>query len=300
MKNLRWLIGISLIMALTIPFMLLPRRLADTLGCRLGALLYLLLGKWRRLAINSIKSALPFLRSHADPGQRFDTPEQLARQVFINIGQLLSELSRMYHNRDQELLANVQFVGLENYFAAKERGKGLMFITAHSGNWELLALSFGARYDPVAVVGRQMDKLYVNRILEKMRCRFGNSVIYRDRASRELLEAFKKNRNVGLLVDQATDAANGLKCDFLGRPAWTTKLPVKLAMKTGAALVPIFIRREGDRHIVTIHPELPLSTEGSAEERLYRDTCRLNSYIDDYIIHYPDQWNWLYNRWKRT
>jgi KDO2-lipid IV(A) lauroyltransferase len=206
----------------------------------------------------------------------------------------------MYHNQDRELLADVKFVGLENYYAAKERGKGLMFITAHSGNWELLALSFGARYDPVAVVGRQMDRLYVNKILEKMRCRFGNSVIYRDKAGREILAALKANRNVGLLVDQATDAANGLKCDFLGRPAWTTKLPVKLAMKTGGALVPIFIHRENGHHVVTIHPEMLLSQDGSDEERLYRDTCRLNGYIDDYIVRYPGQWNWLYNRWKRT
>jgi KDO2-lipid IV(A) lauroyltransferase len=143
-----------------------------------------------------------------------------------------------------------------------------------------------------------MKKQYIDTLMERMRSRHGNSVIYRDQMVRKILTLLKANGFVGMIVDQVAPPPHGVIAQFLGRPAWSTKMPVKMAMKSGAALLPIFIHREGDRNILTIHPEMELSTGGNEEERILRDTDRLNRYIEGYIIRYPSQWNWFYRRWK--
>jgi len=298
-RDIRWAAAVSAVMIITVPFVLLPLRPAVWLGGKLGLCLYMILGKWRKVGFESLSASLPYLCSQKEWDQGLSSPDQIARNLFINIGRLVAELSRLYHGLDRSLLDTVEFRGMEHYWQAKARGNGILFITAHSGNWELLALAFGARFDPVAVVARPMKKQYIDKILEKMRSHHGNRVIYRDQAVREILTELKGNGNVGILVDQVAPPQHGIVVDFLGRPAWTTRIPVKLAMKSQAALLPIFIHREQWRNIITIHPEVKLEDVSQADAvRTY--TSRLNHYIEQHIIRYPDQWNWLYRRWKGT
>jgi KDO2-lipid IV(A) lauroyltransferase len=298
-RDIRWAAAVSAVMIVTVPFVLLPLRPAVWLGGKLGLCLYMILGKWRKVGFESLNASLPYLRSQKEWDQGLSSPDQIARSLFVNIGKLVAELSRLYHGLDRSLLDTVEFRGMEHYRQAKARGNGILFITAHSGNWELLALSFGARFDPVAVVARPMKKQYIDKILEKMRSHHGNRVIYRDQAVREILTELKGNGNVGILVDQVAPPQHGIVVDFLGRPAWTTRIPVKLAMKSQAALLPIFIHREKWRNIITIHPEVKLE-DVSRTDAVRTYTSRLNHYIEQHIIRYPDQWNWLYRRWKGT
>jgi KDO2-lipid IV(A) lauroyltransferase len=189
---------------------------------------------------------------------------------------------------------------MEHYYHASARGKGVMFITGHCGNWELMALGFGAKFKPVAVVAKPMKWQYIDKLLEKMRYRHGNSVIYRDHSVRLILARLKANGIVGILMDQVAPPPHGLLADFMGKPAWTTRMPVKVALRSRAALLPIFIHREGERHIVTIHPEMELESAGDSEELIQKNTERLNRYIEEQIVRFPTQWNWFYRRWKGT
>jgi len=300
MRDIRWAAGVSAVMLLTVPFVLLPLRVATWAGGNLGLVLYHILGKWRFIGYETVAALLPYLQVQNGWDRRLTSPERIIRELFVNMGILVAELSRLYYGLDNSLLKTVEFRGIEHYERAKARGRGILFITGHCGNWELMSLAFGAAYSPVAAVARPMKKGYIDRLLERIRLRHGNSVIYRDQSVREILTRLKANGIVGILIDQVTPPPHGIPADFFGRPAWTTVMPVKVAMKSKCALLPIFIHREGCRSIVTIHPEVELNEEGSDQERILDGTSRLNRCIEQHILLYPTQWNWLYRRWKGT
>lgn len=299
LNELKWpaiYVALKLVM---LPFVLLPLPLAAAVGRRIGSLLYHLLGKWRRLGIETVTTLLPYMEAQPLwPGER--SAEEIVRQVFMNSGILLAELSKLCAGRDEELLRTVEFRGAEHYENARAQGRGVFFFTAHSGNWELMALAFAKRFSPVAVVARTMKKGYFDDFLERIRFRHGNRVIYRDNSVREILATLKAQGTVGILPDQAVRPPHGILVDFLGRPAWTTFVPVKMALRSGAPLLPIFIHREGERNIVTFYPALEFLASGSEEERILDGTRKMNRAIEQHILRYPTQWNWLYRRWKGT
>jgi KDO2-lipid IV(A) lauroyltransferase len=204
--------------------------------------------------------------------------------------------------------------GVAHYMKAKSKDKGVIFITGHCGNWELMALAFGVKVDNVSVVARTQNNPYLNRLVENIRAKYGNNVIYKKGALKGILSELKKNRGIGILMDQAVLKDEGYKIDFLGRPAWTTKVPALMARKTDAAVIPIFINREGDKHVINIYPEVALSTNedadsGSPKSRktflggdkaIIEDTRRFSGFIEDYIKEHPTEWLWIHKRWKRA
>jgi KDO2-lipid IV(A) lauroyltransferase len=297
-KDLKWYAAYLALMTVLVPFAVLPLRLSVWTGRKLGRILYIILPKWRRTGMETITSLLPELEKHPEWREQDRTPDDVIRQVFVNIGVFVAELSQLYFGKDEELLKSIEFRGLEHAERALERGKGFLGITAHSGNWELMALAFGAKVAPVAVIARTMKKDYFNRLLEKIRLQHGNRIIYRDSGVKEMLLFLKSNGVIGILPDQVVKAPHGILANFFGRPAWTTVMPVKLALKTGSALLPFFIHREGEKNIITIYPEIELLPTGSEEERILDGTLKMNLAIEHHIIRHPDQWNWLYRRWK--
>jgi KDO2-lipid IV(A) lauroyltransferase len=300
LNDLKWFAAYLALMLVMIPFALLPRRTSDRAGELLGALLYRLLGKWRRTGIETLSSLLPYLQAQPTWNCRETSAEAIIRQVFANIGILVAELSWLYFGKGRKLLEDMEIRGLENFEAAHRRGRGIIGITAHSGNWELMAIAFGLQITPVAVVAREMKKDYFSRVLEKIRTQYGNKIIYRDNGVREMLTFLKANGTFGILPDQVVKPPHGILVPFFGRPAWTTFMPAKLAIKTGSAILPFFMHRENNRNVMTIYPELELLTTGSEEERLYDGTLKMNRAIEEQILRHPTQWNWLYRRWKGT
>lgn len=296
-NDIRWFAAYVALMTVMIPFALLPDKVSIALGEKLGLLLSRLLGKWRRKGVQTVSSFMPYLSTRS-PSAANSSPEEIIRQVFVNTGVLIAELSRLYFGNSDSLLAAVEFRGLEHYQKAHAQGRGIIGITAHSGNWELMALALGLRTAPIAVVARTMKKDYFSRVLEKLRTRHGNKVIYRDNGVKEMLLFLKGGGLVGILPDQVVRPPHGILVDFFGRPCWTTVMPVKLALKTGSPILPFFIHRENGRNIVTIQPELELLSEGSDQERILDGTIKMNQAIENHILQYPTQWNWLYRRWK--
>jgi KDO2-lipid IV(A) lauroyltransferase len=298
LKDLKWFAAYIALMLVMVPFGLLPRRVAVRAGERFGGLLHLLLRKWRRTGIETVSSLLPYLQAQPSWDCHAGSAEAIIRQVFANIGILVAELSWLYFGKGQKLLEDMEIRGLENYEAAHRKGRGIIGITAHCGNWELMAIAFGLQITPVAVVAREMKKDYFSRVLEKIRTQYGNRIIYRDNGVREMLTYLKANGTIGILPDQVVKPPHGMLVDFFGRPAWTTFMPAKLAIKTGSAILPFFIHRENGRNIMTIQPELELLASGSEEERILDGTRRMNRALEEQILRHPTQWNWLYRRWK--
>ncbi len=268
---------------------LLPLRPAKMLGAFLGRLLYRFWGSKRKVALENLKEAISKGAITAS-----GPPEKIALGCFKNLGISFVELVKVYYGLGGSILDGVAYKGLKNYKAAASAGRGVIFITAHTGNWELLALKSGMEIGPLQVVARPLDNPFLNRFLERARARYGNKIVYKKGALRTLLASLKAGGLVGILMDQAVLKEEGRIVEFLGRGAWTTRMPVLLAKRTGAAVFPAFIRRTPAGHEITVYPETDLS--GTEEEALRR----LNLAIEQHVKENPSEWLWIHKRWKRV
>jgi len=298
MKQIRWYLEVGLFLSVSFAVALLPNRLVLHVGRWLGRLFFALLTRRRRVAIDNISASLPFLERQ--PGWAGGSAESIARETFENLGRSVVEVCKIYHGRGRAIIDAVEFRGLEHYRQVLAKGKGVVVIVAHCGNWELLALAFGARYHHVTSVARRQDNPYLNRVTERMRKVYGNGIVYKEGALRATLTALKRQEMIGMMIDQAVHSSDGVLVDFIGRPAWTTRVPALIARRSGAPFMPAFIHREGEKHIVTIYPEYLPSQSEDPEINAAEDAAGLTRYIENYVIEHPTQWYWVHKRWKHA
>jgi Kdo2-lipid IVA lauroyltransferase/acyltransferase len=286
----------ALLGAATFPLAILPKRAALGLGGFLAVVVAYLWRGRRNFATDNIRRAV-----EAGAITIQETPEIIARKSFENLGKAFMENIRIYHGRGNMILDHIRVVGRENYEKAQAKGKGVLVITGHCGNWELMAIAFARWFSHNSVVARPLNNRYVNQILEDLRRTTGNDVIYKDGAIRKILTKLRNNETVGILMDQAVLKEESCLDSFLGRPALTTKLPALMARKTGAPVVPIIMHRDEDGgHTIVVHPEVELSTVTDKDLAVQMDTKKFSSYIEAYIREYPTQWLWGHRRWKRA
>ncbi len=295
MKRIKWFVEAVIVVALALPFAVLPRTIALKAGDLLGVLVFYLWRSRRKIAIENIEKAVKAggLKLNA-------SPYSVARKSFMNLGRSLVEVIKIYFGLGREMIDAIEITGFENFVNAKAKGKGILFITGHCGNWEMTALGFGARVEPFAVIARAQNNPYLNRLVERARARYGNRIVYKQGALMAIVSELRQNRGIGILMDQAVLPDEGFIIDFLGRPAWTMKGPALIARKMGAAVLPAFIYREGGRHIGTIFPAVVLSQEKDAEKALIEDTKAFSSHIENFIREHPAEWLWIHRRWKRV
>ncbi len=300
MKRLIWILQTAVFYCFTWLVALMPEWMSERVGTGLGLLMRRVIGKRRRIAEDNIARALEYMRSQ--PGWDCTIPdaEGIARETFRNIGRALVEVCRLYHGHGSELINRIELRGKEHYEVAAAKGKGLIFLTGHCGNWELMALA-NARLigSTMSVVARRQNNPYLNTMVEKMRMRYENRVIYKDNALKNMMSVLRKQGTIGLLVDQAVFPEEGCLISFLGRPAWASRAPVLLARKLGVPVVPSFIYREGDHYCIEIYPELVFGGDAS-DDGWAADVKVYSSAIENFIIRHPTSWYWVHRRWKRA
>jgi KDO2-lipid IV(A) lauroyltransferase len=285
---------------LTLVAAAIPERSIYYAGRSLGLIIFYFLGSRRRVAIDNIRQSLPYMEQSAEWKCTLKTPEDIARETFKSLGESLFEACRLYHGRGDQLIDSIEIRGMEHYDAARAKGKGLIFLTGHCGNWELVALTYARIFNSsMSVVARRQNNPYLNAMVEKMRLRYENSIIYKENSIRDMISVIRRNGTIGLLVDQTVLPEEGVLISFLGRPAWASKAPVLLARKTGAVILPAFIHREGVRHIITINPECVFEADAS-EDGIARDVKRYSEFIEHFITAHPTDWYWVHRRWKRA
>ncbi|MEE8574724.1 MAG: lysophospholipid acyltransferase family protein, partial [Thermodesulfobacteriota bacterium] len=179
-----------------------------------------------------------------------------------------------------------------------KRGKGLMFSTAHFGNWELMAAYCGLRGYPLAVVARRQKMDVFERYISWVRARSGNVVVEKKKSMRKLMRMLKDNGILGILMDHNVTRSEGVFVDFLGTPASTNKGPALLAVKMEVPVVPAFIVREGRGHKIVIGDEVHLVSTGDKDSDIVENTRRIIGPINDIIRRYPEQWFWVHRRWR--
>ena len=263
-----------------------PRPVADWLGHACARVLDLAIPRLRRIAGRNLALAWPD-RDNAWRNRTVDG-------VFESIGRLLVAFARFPQITKANVAQWIRYEGFEHYRAAKERGKGVLFATAHLGNWELSAYAHALLTEPMNVVVRPLDNPLIDGIVERRRSLSGNKLLSKRDFARSIFQALRANEPVGILVDQNSSAENGAFVPFFGIPACANLTFAKLAARSGAAVIPGFaIWNERERrYVLHFYPEVEIT--GDAVE----DTRRIQSAIEAAIRETPDQWLWIHRRWK--
>lgn len=294
MTRALWLLEATLFFILTFPIVILPYRFSMKAGAFLGLLLFYAWGSRKRVALENLRKAV-----EASAIVISEPVEKVIREHFRNLGRYFVEISKIYYGLGRRIIDSVEFEGLEHIHQAQSKGKGVIFLTGHCGNWELMAIATSIRLMKLTIVARTVNNPYLNKFIGKAREKYGNTVIYKQGALKGVMESLKKGGCVGILMDQAVTRPEGYVIEFLRRGAWTTKIPSLVARKTGAAVLPAFIHRTEKGHKVTVYSEVALS-DSTGEDVVVEDTRRFSGYIERYIREYPSEWLWIHRRWKRV
>jgi KDO2-lipid IV(A) lauroyltransferase len=282
---------LSLLKAAAFIFGHIPLGLAVFLGKTLGRLAFLIDRKRSAVTIENLRAALGDRTTHAE---RLN----IAREVYENLGITLFEFMRIPWLKPGDLDGYVEAEGTERLKGALERGKGVILLTAHLGNWELMAAFYGLTGFPVDVVVRDLDSPLFEEFVQWARTRCGNRIVSKGRAMRPLLKTLAANGIAGILLDQNVALAEGVFVDYFGMPACTNKGPAMLATVSGAAVIPTFIVRIGRTHRVLIGTEIPMVETGDREADAIKNTEAMTRAIEDVVRKHPGQWFWVHRRWK--
>ena len=213
---------------------LIPRPLAISLGNMLGQTVYALDRKHRRIVHANLRRALGHERQPVEI-------RSLARKVFMNLGQIIFEIGWSFHRQSTHLSRDYRFTGLEHYEKAFLQNRGVLAITAHMGNWELLPILEALTGFPSSIVFRPLDFAPLDAFFQYTRTRFGAKLIPNRQAMPRILRALKKNEAVALLMDQNVAWYEGVFVDFFGHRACTNKGLALIALRTGAPVVPVVL-----------------------------------------------------------
>ena len=225
---------------------------------------------------------------------------RILRGSFSNLGRLLVEFSHFPSLNKRNIADLVALEGLEHYRNAVQRGKGVLFLTAHFGAWELSCFAHSLYGNPMKFVVREIDNSKVENLIEKYRGLSGNTPIDKRHASRDILKALRNNETIGILVDQNTTRDEGIFADFFGIPAATTPAIATLAMRTGAAVIPGFLIWDAGKrkHLLSFDPAVDLISTGDPTKDILENTRAFNVILENMIRRYPDHWLWIHRRWK--
>ncbi len=273
-------------------FNVIPRSSAGFFGALLGYLAYLIFQTDRQTAYETLHIAF---------GDKL-TPEQkkaIIRNLFINSALNIVDVLRFkkYYHRQIEKLIDVE--GLEHFDQAYRRGHGIVAVTGHIGNFELLAAWFASQGYKVAVIGRKLYDRRLDDMLVQNRRAMGIVNVDTQDSPRKIMKILKEGYALGVLID--TDSMR-VRSEFIpafGRLSWTPVGQSILGLKSGAAFVPMACVRIGQRYKVIVRPEISIEPSDNFDRDVYNITEKCTKALEEIIIEYKDQWIWIHNRWNK-
>jgi Kdo2-lipid IVA lauroyltransferase/acyltransferase len=271
---------------------ILPRSVSRAAGVAIATVAYRLLSRLRRVGLRNLELAFPKMPA--------SERTLVLRLEYRNLGWLLAEFCQMSTYTPGFASRFIRYEGLDHYLTARDRGKGVLVLTGHLGAWELSSFYHSLAGYPMGMVIRRLDNPLVDRMVNRIRCQHGNRVLHKDDFARGLLAAMRAGDTVGILMDTNMTPPQGLFVPFFGVPACTASGLARVALKTGAAVVPGFLLwEESERqYVLHFYPELALASTGNAEADAAENTARLTAVIEETIRQYPSQWLWMHRRWK--
>lgn len=270
----------------------LPLRRAVRVGAAIGSIAMRLDLLNRSIAIRNLEIAFPQMELAARL--------RILRDTYQNYGRMAAEWIHFFELDRSNIEKFVDYEDRQYWDRAIERsdGRGILVLTAHFGNFELLSVAHSIYGNPIALVHRPNRNPLIDRNVTKRRIRFGNLTVPRRGAARDVLKLLHKNWMVAIPLDLDTRA--GVFVDFFSAKAATADALARLAMSTGAPVLPAFMVRhgKGTRHSIRILPDVEIVRTGDRQEAIRENTQRFTTIIQQMVERHPDHWNWVHRRWK--
>ena len=295
MKFARYLLEYLVARALLAILALLPLSFARRVAVAGSRVLFACLPRLRRIGLRNLELAF----SDLSPTER----RQLLEQSFENFGRIIADFAHFPRSTPTDLAARVESslpqAWEARYRAAKVAGRGVIFVTPHLGNWEMLALAMSAIFEPIAYLARPLDNPLLERYTSRVRSRFGNRPINKRDSVLQGLAILDGGGNLGLLADVNTLQRDGIFVPFFGHLACTTRSVAMLALRTDALIVPVCCVWNTNRYRILVgEPVEAVRSASYAKKNIIDTTLLYTAEIEKFIRAYPGQWIWIHRRWK--
>lgn len=287
--------------------LVLPRRWSYWIGSRVADMDYL----FRKDLCKAVRSNIKHILNTAESGKVSESIIRVhTKAVFRNFAKYLVDFFSFSKFTLENLHKIVKIKGLENMREAFNRGKGVIGLTAHLGNWELAAVAAALAGFSINIVALSHENTKINRLFVNQRMMKGINVIPVGAGARQYLNVLKKNELIALVGDRLTSDA-GIEIQFFNRPTVVPRGPAALSLKTGAAIVPAFMIRtpEDNYDLIFEKPIEPrefsvnsnpkgISRGVNIAESEKKLTQYMVSILEKYIKKYPSQWFLFYKVWS--
>jgi KDO2-lipid IV(A) lauroyltransferase len=271
---------------------LLPRPVVRGICISIALLIYAAHGRLRQVGMRNLDLAFP--------ARSVKEKKRILRGVFISLGRQLAEFTLFPRYTRENVSRTVIYSGFENFAAAQARGKGVLFLTAHLGGWEISSFVHSLHGHPMNIVVRPLDNPLLNALVEHYRTLHGNRTFSKQDYARGLIKALRNGETIGILMDTNMTPPQGEFVDFLGVPACTATGIARVALHTDAAVVPAFCvwDKALGKYELRFEPAMKLIRTGNDEADAIANTVIFTKAIERYVTKYPEQWLWVHRRWK--
>ena len=271
---------------------ILPRAMARFWGVCFAGLVYRLQPELQRVALRNLQIAFPDWTRL----QREKVIGGMVRQI----GWMIGEFSQFPKYTRANIESLVVIDGAENFAAAQQRGKGVLFLTGHMSAWELAPFAHALYGHPLYFLVRPIKNRRVDALINRYRCLSGNQPVEKNRAARAMLNVLAQAGTVGVLSDHNTSLDEGVFVDFFGVPASTTSGLARIALRTDAAVLPGFLcwDERVRKYRLQFGPAVDLIRTGNEDQDVRANTRRFTHIIEDHVRAHPEQWVWIHKRWK--
>jgi Kdo2-lipid IVA lauroyltransferase/acyltransferase len=271
---------------------ILPQGAARSLASAVARALYALSPKLPKTAEFNLRLAFP----EWTETQRQQVIGRMAR----NLGRMAAEFARMPKYSAANIQGLVILDGHENFLRSHEQGKGVLYLTGHIGAWELSSFAHALYGYPLHYMARPLDNRRLDELVNHYRGLSGNRPIFKNESARVMLKVLKDAGTVGILADQNTMPSEGVFVDFFGTPACTTTGLARVALHTGAAVVPGYAYWDEalNKYRLRFEPPVELTRTGDTERDIFENTQKFTKVLEEIIRKYPEQWVWVHGRWN--
>lgn len=270
----------------------LPRSVGRAVCISVSLLIYVAHRRLRKVGMRNLDLAFPAMSRKEK--------QKILRGVFVSLGRQLAEFCLFPAYTEENVSRVAVYEGFHNFSEAQARGKGVIFLTAHIGGWEVSSFAHSLYGHPMNIVVRPLDNPYLNALVDRYRTLHGNRTFGKQDFARGLLTVLRRGEVVGILMDTNMTPPQGEFVDFFGVPACTATGIARVALHTGAAVVPGFCvwDRALGKYKICMEPEIKLIRTGDTEADVVANTAAFTRAIEEYVRKYPDQWLWVHRRWK--
>lgn len=226
--------------------------------------------------------------------------EKIVRGTFESLGRHLGFVAHFREFTPEKVRELVEVVGKEHFDKARAGGRGILFFTGHFGSWEVFNLLPPAFGEKINILVRRIDNPLVENYVDKMRTRLGSVTMDKKQSARMMFRVLENGGLLGILADLNAQEREGVFVNFFGVPASTTTSIARLALKTGAAVLPAFaVWDESKRkYVVYLEPPVECNKTGNAETDVENLTQKITDVVEKYVRRYPEQWLWIHKRWN--